>query len=144
LSEDAFDLIAAHRELDMILGRFLAAAGDGARTAARAAIAEFDDALRIHTAHEERRLFSPPPERKLVAPENAAEESSSARLSRELRLEHVQIREISGMMRRLVEVNGDLAGALRLFPNLARRWDAHTAKEERELASTTAPPEKGV
>ena len=41
----------------------------------------------------------------------AEEETDSARLSRELRLEHVQIRELSGMMLRLVDENGDLAGA---------------------------------
>ena len=38
------------------------------------------------------------------------------------------------MMLRLVVENGDLTGAQRLFGNLARRWDAHTEKEERELA----------
>ncbi len=130
MAENTFDLIAAHRALDDLLGRFLAAAGAGELAAARESIAAFDDALRRHTAHEEERLFAPPPERKLVPPE---EESDSSRLSRELRLEHVQIRELSGMMLRLVEENGDLAGAQRLFGNLARRWDAHTAKEERAL-----------
>ena len=124
------ELAAAHRALDAILGRFLAAAGAGELAAARAAMVEFDDMLRRHTAEEEERLLPPPPERKLIPPE---EETAEARLSRELRLEHVQIREVSGMMRRLVEENGDLEGARRLFPNLARRWDAHTEKEEREL-----------
>ena len=55
------------------------------------------------------------------------------RLGRELRLEHVQIRELSAMMRRLLEQD-DLAGAERLAANLARRWDAHTAREEKSLA----------
>ena len=77
----------------------------------------------------------PLPARKLRAPEDTATgESAPERLSRELRLEHVQIRELSGMMRRLVEESGDLAGAQRLFGNLARRWDAHTEKEEAALA----------
>jgi hypothetical protein len=137
------ELAAAHRGLDALLGRFLAAAGAGALADARAAIVEFDDGLRRHTADEEERLFPPPPERKLVppspagrrgAPDEEAAESAEARLSRELRLEHVQIRELSGMMRRLVEESGDLEGARRLFGNLARRWDAHTVKEERALA----------
>lgn len=129
-----FDLSSEHRALDGILGRFLAAAGSGALDAAREAIAEFDDALRRHTAHEEGHLFPPPPARKLLAPGEAAGESAPERLSRELRLEHVQIRELSGMMRRLVVESGDLAGAQRLFGNLARRWDAHTEKEERAFA----------
>jgi hypothetical protein len=140
----AFDLVAAHRELDAMLGRFLAAAGTGAVEDARASIAEFDDALRRHTAHEEEYVFPPPPARKLVAPITArtpgvpgedGEESAEARLSRELRLEHVQIREVSGMMRRLLEERGDLEGAKRLFGNLARRWDSHTAREELAVAS---------
>jgi hypothetical protein len=131
MAGDAFDLAAAHRDLDAMLGRFLAAAGKGELAEARASMAEFDDALRLHTAREEERIFSPPPARKLLAPE---EETAEARLSRELRLEHVQIRELSGMMRRLLEESGDVDGARRLFGNLARRWDAHTQKEERELA----------
>jgi hypothetical protein len=124
------ELAAAHRALDAMLGRFLAASGAGELAEARASIAEFDDALRRHTRDEEERLFPPPPERKLIAPEAEGEESAEARLSRELRLEHVQIRELSGMMRRLVEESGDLEGARRLFGNLARRWDAHTEREE--------------
>ena len=36
-------------------------------------------------------------------------------------------------MRRMLGESEDLAGARRLFPNLARRWDAHTEREEREL-----------
>ncbi len=136
MAEADFDLIAAHRELDGLLGRFLAAAETGELAAARSSIVDFDDALRRHTAHEEERLLPPPPERKLLAPE---QESSSARLSRELRLEHVQIRELSGMMRRLVEENDDVAGARRLFGNLARRWDAHTVKEEHAVASALIP-----
>src|SRR5262245_47613508 len=127
------ELAAAHRALDAMLGRFLAAAGAGALEDARASIAEFDDALRRHTRDEEDRLFPPPPERKLLEEE---EESPEARLSRELRLEHVQIRELSGMMRRLVEESGDLDGARRLFGNLAPRWAAPTGKEERELGGS--------
>jgi hypothetical protein len=123
-----FDLRAAHRELDAMLGRFLVAAGAGALADARTEITGFDEALRRHTADEEANLFPPPPARKLL-PENEDEEPALARLSRELRLEHVQIRELSGMMRRRLE-EGDLDGARRLFGNLARRWDAHTAREE--------------
>jgi len=68
--------------------------------------------------------------RKLAPSES---ETESERLGRELRLEHVQIREIVGMMRRLIEERGDLAGAKALFGGLARRWDAHVEREVREL-----------
>ncbi len=37
------------------------------------------------------------------------------------------------MIRHLLEEKNDLEGARRLAPNLARRWDAHTSREEREL-----------
>jgi hypothetical protein len=37
------------------------------------------------------------------------------------------------MIRQLLEEKNDLDGACRLAPNLARRWDAHTAREERDL-----------
>jgi Hemerythrin HHE cation binding domain len=132
----AGDLRREHRELDTMLGRFLAAADAGQVPAALEAIAAFDDALRRHTAVEEERVFGPPAGPGLVAPEG---ETVQAKLSRELRLEHVQIREVSGMMRRLVEADRDLPGARRLFPNLARRWDAHTEREERELFPPEAP-----
>jgi hypothetical protein len=124
------DLAGAHRRLDSFLGRFLAAADAGELAPARDAIAVFDDELRRHTAREEDEIL-PRPAGHGLAPAHA--ETPEARLGRELRLEHVQIREISGLMRRLVEERDDLAGARRLFPNLARRWDAHTEKEEREL-----------
>jgi hypothetical protein len=123
-------LTLEHRALDDLLGRFLGAAHANVPDAAREALAAFDDELRRHTAFEEEEILPRSPGRKLVAIEPEAE---GERLSRELRLEHVQIREVSGMMRRLVE-EGDLEGARRLAPNLARRWDAHTEREEREFA----------
>ena len=135
MPDSGIDLSAAHRALDSVLGRFLAAAGAGELAAARAAMTEFDDSLRRHTAEEEEGLFPPAPEGKLLPPDD---ESADARLFRELRLEHVQIRELSGMMRRLLEESGDVDGARRLFPNLARRWDSHTAKEERAVSRAGA------
>jgi hypothetical protein len=125
------DAVSEHRALDALLGRFLGAAAAGDEAAARDAIAAFDESLRRHTALEEEHLLGPPPERGLGEAEG---ETEAERLSRELRLEHVQIRELSGMMRRLAH-DGDVAAARRLFANLARRWDAHTAKEERTLGS---------
>ena len=119
----------AHRRLDELLGRFLAAAEARALAPAREAMAAFDEELRRHTALEEEELLPRPAGHGLAPAEG---ESAAERLGRELRLEHVQIRELSGVMRRLA-ASDDVEGARRLFGNLARRWDAHTAKEEREL-----------
>ena len=126
----AGELAAEHRRLDQLFGEFLAASFTGDAEAARRSIERFDEALREHTALEEESVFPLPPGRKLV-PEQ--EEPAGERLFRELRLEHVQIREVSGMILRLLVDNGDLAAARALAPNLARRWDAHTAREEREV-----------
>jgi hypothetical protein len=122
-----------HRALDDRFGRFLGAAATADIAAAREAIAEFDDALKRHTAFEEERVIAAPGGHKLAPTESEADDE---RLARELRLEHVQVRELSAMMRRLLEEKGDLEAARRLAPNLARRWDAHTTREEQELFPT--------
>jgi hypothetical protein len=119
-----------HRDLDALFGRFLAAASNSDVAAARDAIGVFDDTLGRHTELEETRVIHEPAGHKLAPPES---EAHDARLHRELRLEHVQVREVSAMIRRLLEEKGDLEGARRLAGNLARRWDAHTTREEREL-----------
>jgi hypothetical protein len=130
-------LAQEHRELDELLGRFLGAAQAGADAAARESITQFDEELRRHMAFEEEHVL-PEPAGHNLAPGDG--ETAAVSLSRELRVEHVQIRELSGMMRRLVEEQNDLEGARRLFPNLARRWDAHTSKEEAALVRLCAPP----
>ncbi|MDQ5872479.1 MAG: hemerythrin domain-containing protein [Acidobacteriota bacterium] len=119
-------LTAEHRRLDDLFGRFLAAATP---EEARDAIRAFDEALRRHTAYEDEHLYSARRGGKL-APEDG--ESGREQLFRELALEHVQIRELSGMMARLLGERSDLAGARALAGNLARRWDAHTTREERD------------
>jgi Hemerythrin HHE cation binding domain len=123
-------LTREHRRLDDLFGRFLGAARSGNADAALEAIREFDQALRRHTEEEEANLLALPTGHKLASPEA---ESPQERLHRELRLEHVQVREVSAMIRRLLEGKSDLGGASSLAGNLARRWDAHTAREEREL-----------
>ncbi len=123
-------LTRAHRDLDDLFGRFLAAAAAEDPAEALRAIRDFDDALRRHTAEEESSVLAAPAGHRLAPPQA---ESADERLHRELRLEHVQVREVSAMIRRLLEEKNDLEGARRLAPNLARRWDAHTAREEREL-----------
>jgi hypothetical protein len=123
-------LAREHRDLDDLLGRFLAAAAVEDPAGALSAIRDFDDALRRHTDEEESGTLLAPAGHKLVPPEA---ETADERLYRELRLEHVQVREVSAMIRRLLEEKSDLEGARRLAPNLARRWDAHTTREEREL-----------
>lgn len=117
-----------HRRLDELFGRFLAALHASDAAAARDTIAAFDAALRHHTAFEEERLYPQAAAGRLDAP---ARETERKRLFRELRLEHVQVRELSGMLVRIVTEKG-LDAARGLTSNLARRWDAHTAREERE------------
>lgn len=126
------DLMREHRRLDDLFGRFLGAAQAGDAGQAREAIRDFDESLRRHTAEEERSVLAPPPPGKhaLVAPDS---ETAAQRLHRELRLEHVQVRELAAMIRHLLDEKNDLEGARRLAANLARRWDAHTSREEREL-----------
>lgn len=123
-------LVREHRDLDDLLGRFLAAAAAEDPAGALGAIRDFDDALRRHTAEEESAILSVAVGHRLVPPEA---ETADERLHRELRLEHVQVREVSAMIRHLLEEKNDPEGARRLAPNLARRWDAHTTREEREL-----------
>jgi Hemerythrin HHE cation binding domain len=121
------DLLARdHRRLDDLFGRFLGAAD---RESAARAIADFDAALRAHTRLEEEHLFGAVPGGKLVA---LPDESERDRLFRELTLEHVQIRELSGMILRKLAEAADAGGVFALAGTLARRWDAHTAREESE------------
>ena len=122
-----------HRALDELFGRFLGAAAAADVEAARVAIAAFDDELSRHTAAEEESGILGASGTRLVP--NVAEDAA-ARLARELRLEHVQVRELSAMIRRSLEEKRDLEAARRLAGNLARRWDAHTTREETELFPT--------
>ena len=117
-----------HRRLDEPFGHFL---GAGDREAAAHAIGEFDAALRAHMRLEEDELFPLAPPGKLVA---TPDETERDRLFRELRLEHVQIRELSGMIVRTLREKTDLAPVRGLAASLARRWDAHTVREERAFA----------
>jgi hypothetical protein len=119
-----------HRVLDDLFGRFLAASAAGDSAQALRAISDFDDAVRRHMSEEESSILPAPAGHKLAPPQA---ETAAERLHRELRLEHVQVREVSAMIRRLLDEKNDLEGARRLAPNLARRWSAHTAREEREL-----------
>ena len=123
-------LIREHRELDELFGRFLSAVTSGDLESSRRSIEDFDRELRRHTALEEERVLPVPTGHKLAPPE---EEAGRERLFRELRVEHVQVREVSAMIVRLLGERGDLEGARALAGNLARRWDAHTTREEREL-----------
>ena len=124
-------LLGEHRRLDELFGRFLAAGQSGAVEPARAAIEAFDAELRRHTAFEEERIYSRPAGPHPLAPHPG--ESEEDRRTRELLLEHVQIRELSQMILRALTDRQDLAAARALAGNLARRWDAHTTREEQEV-----------
>ncbi len=123
-------LAREHRDLDDRFGRFLAAASAGDAVSAREAIEEFDRELRRHTEREEREIYALPAGKKLAPLEG---EDARSRLYREMRLEHVQVRELSGMIGRLLAEKEDLERVGPLAASLARRWDAHTAREEREI-----------
>ncbi|MEO8190273.1 MAG: hypothetical protein ABI682_08000, partial [Acidobacteriota bacterium] len=66
---------------------------------------------------------------KLVA---RAEETAREELFRGLRLEHVQIRELSGIIRRVLGESGDPAAVKTLATNLVTRWESHRTREEAE------------
>jgi hypothetical protein len=121
-----------HRDLDALFGRFLSAASCLAEQKTQRGIPDHIEWCG-RTRCGRNRVLQAPAGHKLAPPESEAHE---ARLHRELRLEHVQVREVSAMIRRLLEEKGDLEGARRLAGNLARRWDAHTTREERELFPT--------
>ncbi|HSD72113.1 MAG TPA: hemerythrin domain-containing protein [Thermoanaerobaculia bacterium] len=125
-------LTQEHRRLDDLFGHFLASPD---RESATRAIREFDEALRRHTEQEEVDVFPAAAGGKLVA---RADESDRDRIFRELRLEHVQIRELSGMIVRQLGEDGDSGGVRGLAASLARRWDAHTEREEREAFALLA------
>ena len=126
--EDSESIRTDHRDLDELMGRFLQAVSAGSLTGAVEAIGTFDDALRFHTRNEEL-LFPAAKGEKLAA---APGETAADALFRELRLEHVQLRELSGMIRRVLGESADLPAARALATSLANRWDAHTKREENE------------
>jgi hypothetical protein len=135
-SPDAF-FAREHAAIETLMGGLLGAVASEIAEAARLAVAELDDAIRRHTADEEAWIYPATADAKLVA---KAGETPRERLARELRLEHVQLREVVGMMRRLIEERGDLAGAKALFGGLARRWDAHVEREVRGLTRPDTTP----
>jgi len=127
-------LVGEHRRLDDLFGRFLAAAQSGSVEETLATIEAFDAELRRHTAFEEERLFPRPAGPHALVPRPG--ETQEDRRVREFLLEHVQIRELSQMILRALAERQDLAAARALAGNLARRWDAHTTREEREVLET--------
>ena len=131
-SELSARLTREHRDIDGLFGRFLAACSAGDGDDSLQAIRAFDEALRRHTAFEEETVIPAHEGRRLV-PADARADDAARELYRELRLEHVQVRELSAMILRLLEEKRDVEGARRLAGNLARRWDAHTTREERQL-----------
>ncbi|MCA1581015.1 MAG: hemerythrin domain-containing protein [Acidobacteria bacterium] len=132
--EDTEALLLEHRDIDALLEALLAALSAGALVGSVDAlvgsidaIARLDDAIRVHSGFEEG-LFPAAPE-KLVT---RAGDTAGDPLFRLLRLEHVQIRELSGMIRCVLGDSGDLAGAFTMAANLASRWEAHVRREEKD------------
>ena len=81
----------------------------------RLALADFQDWLFRWTEAEERVLL--PALRRAILPERDPQ--------RELRLEYVQLRELTRHVRMQIESRGRMADLLGLVENLARRFDAH-------------------
>jgi len=124
------NLRAQHRDLNRMLGALLDALQSADPMRALDAALTLRDALNAHVEAEEASLFPPKTERKLVPnPEHTAGEA----LARELRVEHLQVRELASMIVRQLGEKADLPSAIALAGNLAGRWRAHTEREEREL-----------
>lgn len=123
-------IVRDHRHLDDLLGRCLSVFASQDVTLAADAMMAFDSELRRHTTAEDEHLFARLPKGKLVP---GTDESEPERLRRELSLEHVQVRELSGMLVRMLTERRDLHSVNALFPSLLRRWDAHTSREESAL-----------
>ena len=132
-------IIRDHRHLDDLLGRCVSTITSEDLSGAALAIAAFDGELRRHTSLEDEHLFERPAGGKLAP---SPQESDDEVLRRELAVEHVQVRELSGMILRLVSERSDLKAARAMLPNLLRRWDAHTSREEAALHSLRWPDEE--
>lgn len=128
-----------HRDLDDLLGRLLTALDSGDLTRAKEAMTVFDAGLRRHTSLEDEHLFMRTAGAKLL---EGPQEGEDERVRRELSLEHVQVRELSGMILRFLAEKDDPIAARAMLPNLLRRWDAHTSREEAALHSLRWPNEE--
>lgn len=116
---------AAHVRLEERLGAFLMALARSDAAAAGIAIEEFDEDLRRYTEAKERWLYPARTSERLAPAEG---ETALETLFRQLALEHVQLRELSGMLRRIVGEKADIEGARRLVGRLLGRWDAHAGR----------------
>jgi hypothetical protein len=132
-------LLRDHRHLDDLLGRCVWAFTSEDFSSAVQAIAAFDRELRRHTSLEDEHILERRPGGKLVP---SPQESDEKVLRQELAVEHVQVRELSGMLLRLVSERSDLKAARAMLPNLLRRWEAHTSREEAALQSLRWPNEE--
>lgn len=114
--EDALALLVATQEaLRSRFDDFHRAFEHRDEAAYRVALADFHDWLCRWTEAEERSLL--PALRRAALPERDAQ--------RELRLEYVQLRELTRYLRTQIESRGKMADLLGLVENLSRRFDAH-------------------
>jgi hypothetical protein len=124
-----------HRRLEERLGEFLTALGHGDAASAGAAIQEFDTALRRYTEAKEKWLYPARETERLVPVEGETPEQA---LYRQLALEHVQLRELSGMLCRIIGEKSDIEGARRLVGRLLGRWDGHAGRTLTEALPAAA------
>jgi hypothetical protein len=114
--EDALALLVATQEaLRSRFDDFRRAFDHRDEAAYRLALADFHDWLCRWTEAQERALL--PALKRATLPERDSQ--------RELRLEYVQLRELTRHVRMEIESHGRMADLLGLVENLSRRFDAH-------------------
>ncbi|HEY7368428.1 MAG TPA: hypothetical protein VIA29_00970 [Thermoanaerobaculia bacterium] len=128
-------LEAAHGALEEKLGVFLTALARSDADTAGSSIVDFDAALRRYTEAKERWLYPPRESERLVPAEDETPEQA---LYRQLALEHVQLRELSGMLCRIIGEKSDIEGARRLVGRLLGRWDGHSGRTMTEALPAAA------
>lgn len=122
-------LLAAQRALRSRFDDFRRALDRRDEAAYRLALADFYDHLRRWTSAEERALL--PALARVTVPERDPQ--------RELRLEYVQIRELTRYVLTQIGERAPIADVLGLVDNLERRLSAHEAEMEKVYYPAAAP-----
>ena len=131
MPDDALALLrSAHKALRSRFDDFRRALERRDEAALRLGLAEFHERLTRWTDAEERFLL----------PALARAELAGRDPRRELRLEHVQLRELTRQVRLQIESRAPIADTLGYVENLSRRFDAH----ESEVLGVYYPAAAGV
>jgi hypothetical protein len=123
------EILAPQRSLRSRLDDFRQALERRDRAAYELALRDFEGALRVYTQAEERVLL----------PALARADLPGRDPRRELKLEYVQVRELTRYVLDLVSKNGPLRDILGMVENLERRWSAHENEMERTYYPAALP-----